>query len=373
MRIRGFEFNLRELGGSLGDFGTLLPFTVGYIVICGFEPAGLLFGIGLTNIFLSLVYRLPLPVQPKKVVGSVALAQAWSVPQVLGAGFGLGILWIILSISNKLSDLLMKVPKPVVKGIQLGLAISLALTGAELMEQQLAMALLFLFIGFLMLRNKYLPSSILLILFGFIYSIITGRLDPKGIQVGISLPNLHTFSLDDMAYGFVYAGFAQIFLTLTNAVIATVSLVHELFPDRRDLTPKNLIMNMGFMNLLTPFIGGMPLCHGAGGLAAQYMFGARTGGAMLMEGLIEVSLGLFFSKSIQDIFTAFPGFITGVMLLMASVELGRVAFRIEGMNVSIVLFTALLSAVFNIAIGFTAGLILYYAVERGIIRLEVET
>jgi predicted benzoate:H+ symporter BenE len=373
LRVKGFEFNLRELGGSLGDFGTLLPFTVGYIVICGFDPAGLLFGIGLTNIFLSLVYRLPLPVQPKKVVGSVALAQAWSVPQVLGAGFGLGILWIVLSVSDKLSDLLMKVPKPVVRGIQLGLAISLALTGAELMEQQLAMSLLFLFIGFLMLRNRYLPSSILLILFGFIYSIITGHLDLHGIQVGISLPSFHTFSLDDIIYGFVYAGFAQIFLTLTNAVIATVSLVHELFPDRRDVTPKNLIMNMGFMNILTPFIGGMPLCHGAGGLAAQYMFGARTGGAMLMEGVIEVSLGLFFSRSIQDIFTAFPGFITGVMLLMASVELGRVAFRIEGMNVSVVLFTALLSAVFNIAIGFTAGLILYYAVEGGIIRLGGET
>jgi MFS superfamily sulfate permease-like transporter len=267
----------------------------------------------------------------------------------------------------------MKVPIPVVSGIQLGLSISLALTGAGLMEQQLAMALLFLFIGFLMLRNRYLPSSILLILFGFIYAIITGSLDPRGIQVGISIPSLYTFTIDDMIKGFLYAGFAQMFLTLTNAVIATVSLVHELFPDRLDVTPKNLIMNMGFMNILTPFIGGMPLCHGAGGLAAQYMFGARTGGAMLMEGVIEVSLGLFFSKSIQDIFTAFPGFITGVMLLMASVELGRVAFRIDGMNVSVVLFTALLSAVFNIAIGFTAGLILYYAVEGGIIRLGGET
>ena len=369
MKIKGFEFNLRELGGSLGDFGTLLPFTVGYIVICGFDPAGLLFGIGLTNIFLSLVYRLPLPVQPKKVVGSVALAQAWPVSQVLGTGFGLGILWILLSLSQRLSELLMKVPKPVVRGIQLGLAISLALTGGKLMEPQLPLALAFLFIGFLMLRNRYFPSSILLILFGFIYSIFTGKLDLSAIQLGISLPSFHLFTINDVIYGFIYAGFAQMFLTLTNAVIATVSLVHELFPERRDVTPKNLIMNMGFMNLLTPFIGGMPLCHGAGGLAAQYMFGARTGGAMLMEGLIEVSLGLFFSRSIQEIFSAFPDFITGIMLLMASVELGRVAFKIEDMNTSIVFFTALVSAVFNIALGFMAGLILYYMVEKEFIKL----
>jgi hypothetical protein len=373
MKLKQFEFSLREFGGSLGDFGTLLPFTVGYIVICGFEPAGLLFGIGLTNIFLALIYKLPLPVQPKKVVGSVALSQAWSVTQVLGAGFGLGVIWIVLSLSQRFSDLLMKVPKPVVRGIQLGLAISLALTGAELMKSQLALSLIFLGLGFLMLRNKYLPGSIFLVFFGFVYSIYTGSLEPSNIQLGISFPTLHFFSLEDILYGFMYAGFAQLFLTLTNAVIATVSLIHELFPDRRDVTPKNLIMNMGIMNLTTPFIGGMPLCHGAGGLAAQYMFGARTGGAILMEGLLEVSLGLFFSTSIQTLFTAFPEFITGVMLLMASIELGRIAFKVEGMNTSIVLFTALVSAVFNIAIGFTTGLMLHYAIEKKIINLGEET
>ncbi len=369
MKFKGFEFSVREFAGSLGDFGTLLPFTVGYIVICGFDPAGLLFGVGLTNIFLALIYRLPLPVQPKKVVGSVALSQAWTVPQVLGTGFSLGLLWILLSLSNRLSDLLMKVPKPVVRGIQLGLAISLALTGAEMMKPQLALSLLFLGLGYLMLRNKYLPGSIFLVLFGFIYSIYTGELILSDIQLGISLPTLHIFSLDDIIYGFIYAGFAQLFLTLTNAVIATVSLIHELFPDRTDVTPKNLIMNMGIMNLTTPFIGGMPLCHGAGGLAAQYMFGARTGGAALMEGLLEVTLGLFFSRSIQSLFTAFPSFITGVMLLMTSVELGKIAFKVENMNTSIVLFTALVSAVFNIALGFTAGMLIYIAVEKNLINI----
>jgi MFS superfamily sulfate permease-like transporter len=310
-----------------------------------------------------------LPVQPKKVVGSVALSQAWSVTQVLGAGFGLGVIWVVLSISQSLSDLLMKVPKPVVRGIQLGLAISLALTGAELMKPQLILSLIFLGLGFLMLRNRYMPGSIFLVLFGFVYSIYTGSLDLSSVNLGLSFPSLHFFSFEDILYGFLYAGFAQMFLTLTNAVIATVSLVHELFPDREDVTPKNLIMNMGIMNVTTPFIGGMPLCHGAGGLAAQYMFGARTGGAILMEGLLEVGLGLFFSNSIQALFTAFPGFITGVMLLMASIELGKISFKVEDMNTSIVLFTGLVSAVFNIAIGFCAGLLLQYAVENKIVSL----
>jgi MFS superfamily sulfate permease-like transporter len=299
----------------------------------------------------------------------VALSQTWSVPQVLGSGFGLGVIWVVLSLSQRLSDLLMKVPKPVVRGIQLGLAISLALTGAELMKPTLILSLIFLGLGFLMLGNKYLPGSIFLVLFGFIYSIFTGRLDLSIVKLDLSFPSLHFFSLEDIMYGFIYAGFAQMFLTLTNAVIATVSLVHELFPDRKDVTPKNLIMNMGIMNITTPFIGGMPLCHGAGGLAAQYMFGARTGGAILMEGLLEIGLGLFFSTSIQALFTAFPDFITGVMLLMASVELGKIAFKVEDMNTSIVLLTALVSAIFNIAIGFIAGILLHLAVERNLISL----
>jgi SulP family sulfate permease len=68
MREKSFEFSVIEFAGSLGDFGTLLPFTVGYIVICGFNPTGLLLGIGLTNIFLAIIYMLSLHVQPQKTI-----------------------------------------------------------------------------------------------------------------------------------------------------------------------------------------------------------------------------------------------------------------------------------------------------------------
>jgi len=123
MRVKGFEFSVREFAGSLGDFGTLLPFTVGYIVICGFNPTGLLLGIGLTNIFLAIIYRLPLPVQPQKNIGSVALAERWTRNTVLGAGFSVGLVWVLLSFSSRLSSLLNKVPKSITRGIQLWVSI----------------------------------------------------------------------------------------------------------------------------------------------------------------------------------------------------------------------------------------------------------
>ncbi|NYT16317.1 MAG: hypothetical protein GKC02_10235 [Methanomassiliicoccales archaeon] len=369
--VKGFEFSVREFAGSLGDFGTLIPFTIGYVTICGFNPTGLLLGIGLTNVVLALVYRLPLPVQPKKVVGSVALAERWAMNKVLGAGFSVGLIWVLLSFSSRLSSLLERVPKSVVRGIQLGLAFTLALTGAELIANDVLIAAPLMAVAFLLLRNKVLPSSIFLVLFGFTFSLFTGTLSINDISVGLSLPHLHLFTISDMIYGFIYAGFAQLFLTLTNAVVATVALVHDLFPGREDVTPRNLIANMGVMNIVTPFIGGMPLCHGAGGLAAQYLFdlfGARTGGAILMEGLMEISLGLFFSDSLLAIFTSYPGFIVGIMLLLTSLELGRVAFKkVEDVEVPVLLITALISVAFNIAFGFVAGIFLYLALERKII------
>ena len=122
--VKGFEFSIREFAGSLGDFGTLIPFTIGYIVICGFDPTGLLIGIGLTNILLAFIYKLPLPVQPKKVIGSVALAEKWSMNRVLGAGFSVGLVWVLISFSTSLSSTLERIPNSLVRGIQLGLAFS---------------------------------------------------------------------------------------------------------------------------------------------------------------------------------------------------------------------------------------------------------
>jgi len=368
--VRGFEFSVRELAGSLGDFGTLLPFTVGYIVICGFSPIGLLLGIGLTNIILAIIYRLPLPVQPQKAIGSVALSERWTMNRVLGAGFSVGVVWVFLSFSKRLTGLLEKVPKGVIRGIQLGLAFTLAFAGAEMIHLDFLMAIPLIIVAFLLLRNKFLPAAIFLILFGFSYAIATRTLSLNQINVGFSLPELILFNLNDVIYGFIYAGFAQLFLTLTNAVVATVALVHDLFPERKDVTPRNLIKNMGAMNITTPFIGGMPLCHGAGGLSAQYLFGARTGGAILMEGIIEIILGLFFSQSLLNIFTAFPLFVVGVMLLMTSFELGKISLKIKGKNeIFVTVVTALLATVFNITVGFIGGLVLYFALKRQIIKL----
>ena len=97
---RDFEFNLRELAGSMGDFGTLFPLAVGLIVVNGLNPAGLFIMLGLTNIITGLVYRLPMPVEPKKVVSVAAIAQQWPASLVYASGLGLGLTWFMLAFTG---------------------------------------------------------------------------------------------------------------------------------------------------------------------------------------------------------------------------------------------------------------------------------
>ena len=101
MKIKSFEFNLRELAGSMGDFGTLLPLAIGYIYACGLNPAGFLVMMGLANIVTGLVYRLPMPIEPMKVLAVIAIAQHWAPSLIYASGFAMGIVWIILALTNK--------------------------------------------------------------------------------------------------------------------------------------------------------------------------------------------------------------------------------------------------------------------------------
>jgi len=166
----------------------------------------------------------------------------------------------------------------------------------------------------------------------------------------------------------IYAGIAQLFLTLTNVMIATVVLIKDLFPEREEVLDANtLAYNMGIMNLISPFFVGMPTCHGSGGLMAQYAFGARTGGSMILEGIMEVFLGIFFSETLFLLFTEFPLAILGAMLIYTAFLLGRIAikdFNIK--NFPIILISGLFCYFLNITLGFFIGLLLYFIFKNKI-------
>jgi MFS superfamily sulfate permease-like transporter len=156
---------------------------------------------------------------------------------------------------------------------------------------------------------------------------------------------------------------------LGNAIIGTAEENNELFPDR-PAKVKTIAIDHGVMNIFSTAIGGIPLCHGAGGMAGHVRFGARTGGALVILGIMVLVLGLFFSDSVATLFRIFPPAILGVILFFTGLELASITRDIGNRrtDVSIMLVTGGL-AMWNMGVAYLAGLILYYGVERRVLKL----
>ena len=363
--IQEKKFTLKEFGGAFGDWGTLIPYIIGYISIVGLHPAGIFLCLGITNIVLGFRYNLPLPVQPQKTIGAIAISTKWTPNMVISTGFGTGIIWLLLGFSKKLNNAVKLIPIVSVRGIQLGLALLLGHNAIILFSDNLLLGFLSIAIILIFFKSKKIPSAIILTIFGIILLIVNGVFQSSNIWFSLPIFEFHIPTWDNLFWGMIYAGFGQLFLTLTNVMVATVILIKDLFPNKSDKIDANsLSFNMGVLNTISPFVGGIPLCHGSGGLAAQYAFGARTGGSMILEGVMEIVLGLFFSNTLFVIFSEFPPAILGAMLLYTAALLVKVSFKeYNSKNLPIILISAIFAYFVNISIGFLVGLVLYYILK----------
>ncbi|HQI97221.1 MAG TPA: putative sulfate/molybdate transporter [Syntrophorhabdus sp.] len=362
LKIKSFEFNLRELAGSMGDFGTLFPLAIGYIAVCGLNPAGFLVMMGVANIVTGLLYRLPIPIEPMKVLAVVAIAQHWTPSMVYASGFGMGIVWTVFALIGVMKWIAKVTPDSVIRGIQVALGIILAIEAIKMISTWWIIGVLSIITGLVLGRNRYAPAAIVLMALGLVIMIVKGQFNlvesPR-----LTLPIITGFSPREVWQSFLQAGFAQIPLTATNAVIATSALIKSYWPEK-PVSESRLSLNMGIMNLILPFFGGMPLCHGAGGLAGQYYFGARTGGANIIEGLIEIAMGLFLAGSIAGLFSVFPVAIIGAMMFLVGVELVKFARGIHWDTDIIPMGTTLIvSLLTNMAYGFLSGFVVYYLIK----------
>jgi len=362
LKIKSFEFNLRELAGSMGDFGTLFPLAIGYIAVCGLNPAGFLVMMGVANIVTGLLYRLPIPIEPMKVLAVVAIAQHWKPSMVYASGFGMGIVWTVFALIGVMKWIAKVTPDSVIRGIQVALGIILAIEAIKMISTWWIIGVLSIITGLVLGRNRYAPAAIVLMALGLVIMIVKGQFNlvesPR-----LTLPIITGFSPREVWQSFLQAGLAQIPLTATNAVIATSALIKSYWPEK-PVSESRLSLNMGIMNLILPFFGGMPLCHGAGGLAGQYYFGARTGGANIIEGLIEIAMGLFLAGSIAGLFSVFPVAIIGAMMFLVGVELVKFARGIHWDRDIIPMGTTLIvSLLTNMAYGFLSGFVVYYLIK----------
>jgi MFS superfamily sulfate permease-like transporter len=373
------RYDLAELSGAFGDLGTLIPFVVAYISILKMDPAGILLAFGASLVVVGLVYRTPFPVQPMKAIGAAALTQsagavALTPAMVGGAGLVTALLWLLLAATGLAKRLAQWIPKPALLGVVMGLGFSFMLEGLRMMAGSWLLSAVLLVATLLLLARSRLPAMLLLLVAGAVLTVIRQPAlvaDLAAIKPALHLPAFAWPSLgwQDLWLGAVLLALPQLPLTFGNALIAITEENNRLFPDRK-VSERRVAFSTGLLNLFSSAIGGIPMCHGAGGMAGQVKFGARTGGASVMLGAVLLLLGLFFADSVGTLFHLFPAPVLGVILFLAGAELA-IAGRDHGAEKAerfVVLATAAI-AILNVGIAVVFGFLAHHASKRGWLKV----
>jgi len=389
-----YKFNRLEFAGSLGDLGTILPIAIGMILINGLDPSGLFLTVGVFYILSGLYFGVTTPVQPMKVIGAYAIATAMSASQILASGLLMGLLLMVLGVTGAITVIGKYTPKSVVRGVQLSTGTLLMAQGVKFMlgtakiqilrqsaEPYLALQTvgpvpIGIIIGvcgvvltLLLLENKKLPAGILVVFAGLIIGLILGTHEGLDkLRISINIPKLLPLNFPagaDFIFALLALVLPQMPMTIGNAVIADADLSRKYFGDNsKKVTHRGLCISMALGNFLSFLFGGMPLCHGAGGLAAHYRFGARTAGSNLMIGLIFILLVIFFGSRMLSIFYLMPMSILGVLLFFTGSQL---ALTIIDLNTRKDLFVALvilgITLASNLAVGFVSGIVMAYILK----------
>jgi hypothetical protein len=371
------RFNRLELAGAFGDLGTDLPLIVGIILASSLDPASALIAFGGMQIVTALAYRMPMPVQPLKAMAAIVIAEKLDAGTLLGAGLAIGVTMLLLSTSGLLDRLARAVPRTVVRGVQFGLGLQLSLLacrdyipGAGATGYVLA-AVAFALVLVLGTHRRY-PAALAVVAMGVVYAAITG-IDVVRIAggFGLSAPMLHLPSGPDVATGFLLLALPQIPLSLGNSILATRQVAQDLFPER-PLTIRGIGTTYGLMNLVNPFFGGIPTCHGSGGMAGHYAFGGRTGGSVIYYGLFYLTLGVFFAGAFTEVIRVFPLPVLGVLLLGEGLAMMRliadVAPSRRDLPVALLVGVAAVGLPYGYLVGMAGGTLIVYLIARGKVR-----
>lgn len=395
-----YVFNRLELAGSLGDLGTLLPLAIGMIVINGLDPTGLFFVVGVFYILSGVYYGVTVPVQPMKVIGAYSIAMALSPSVITASGLLMGIFMLIIGITGAVHVIGKYTPKPVVRGVQLGVGTLLMVHGVKFMlgisnyqavrnvaepyltiqsigpiHIGIVLGVIGAIITFLLLENKRVPAALVVVTGGILVGVFLGTHEGlNNIKIGFHLPHILPFGMPtakDLTAALIILTIPQIPMTIGNAVIANADLTREYFGERSKMASHRALSNSMGLALLASFLfGGMPVCHGAGGLAAHYRFGARSAGSNVMIGVIFLILAVLFGEYALSIVYLLPLSVLGILLIFAGSQL---ALMIRDMKERADLFVVVtmlgITIATNLAAAFIVGIIIAYAFKTGKLKV----
>jgi MFS superfamily sulfate permease-like transporter len=350
---------IQGASGACGDLGTFIPHVIGAMTVAGLAPAGVLLGFGLFLISTGLLYGLPLPVQPMKAVSAVILTDGLKPGEVAAAGMMLGVVLLVLGVTGWIGRLARAIPQSVSAGLQLGLGLLMGVLGIKLMLETPWIAFTALMALFLLSRIPRCPAAPLVLIGAAIAGWATHSAGTPG-RIGFtpSLPAIVIPTWADVWRSLEIAVIPQLSLTLTNAVIVTASLSRELFREGGLIaSERNLALSSGLANVVLCPFGAMPMCHGAGGLQAQYRFGGRTGLTPIIFGIVVLVLAMGFADHAAALFAIIPIGAVGALLILAGTDLAISRRLFDGKPSCwwVIGVTALVTLTINPALGLVLG------------------
>lgn len=391
-----WRFNRQEFAGSLGNLGTILPIGIALIEINGLNATAVLFSLGLFYVLSGLYFRLPVPVEPMKVIGAYAIYMSMSPLEITAAGLWMGIGLLVLAFSGAMTLIGRIVPQSTIRGVQLTTGVLLLSHGVKLMlgstriqemhnaaepylsVQSIGMVPIGIIFGIaamvtilLLIENKRLPATILVVAGGAAIGLLLGAgQNLLTLHPAIHVPPILPFGLpsaDDLVIALTVLALPQLPMTVGNAIVAQADLAREYFGAERAsrTTHRALSISMGLSNIVCSLIGAMPLCHGAGGLAAHYRFGARTAGASLMIGIIFTLVALFVGDQATRVFSLLPFSVLGALLVFAGAQIALTIMDVRERKDFFVIFLMLgIALASNLAVGFVAGIAAAYLLKN---------
>lgn len=360
----------RELSGAVADVGVLVPIAVALIVGNGLSATAVLLPAGLLYLTAAAVYRLPVPVQPLKAFGAIAIAKGLGSDEIAAGALLMGVIFIVLGRFGLLDLAARGFPRALIRGVQFTVGLLFLKIAWTLVTEPpkgfqdhalspgwaLPIALLVLVLAFA-LRSQ--PITLALVGAGAVAMVVLAGDKAAFGPSAISLPHLDSATFWT---AFTVLVVPQVPLSFANSCLATADAARVYFGKAAErVSPGRLATTFGSANLFAGAISGMPVCHGAGGLTAHYAFGARTAAAPAAMGVLLLTLALALGAGLAGLLAAFPlpilaGVLAtaGVLHLLLLRDLSRARDWLVALLVGVVGFEV------NLTVGLALGLALWW-------------
>jgi SulP family sulfate permease len=372
------RFGRGELAGAIADLGVMVPIAVALIVQNGLSASAVLLPAGLLYVAAGLYYRLPVPVQPLKAFGAIAIAQSLGANEIAAGALLMGGVFVVLGASGWLDRVAKIFPHPIIRGIQLAvgllfckLAWTLTTAPPEAFADHieptwwLATGTLAVILAGLLMPRR----AVALVL--FVLTVIAVALAPHGpLAFGPSAIEWPELSMGAFATAAVVLVVPQLPLTFANSCLATADAARTYFGAAAERAqPGRLALSLGAANLLAGSISGMPVCHGAGGMTAHYGFGARTGGTPIILGVVLLVLALVMGASLTVLLTSFPlPILAGLLAIAGLLHIALLKDLREPAHWALAIAVGVTGLLTNLAIALAAALLVWWTAKAVINR-----